>query len=269
VAWNHQTEPVKPVKTKSPSAVRGVLAGVVVVAVVGVGLFFALSGDKSVAKKSAEKKPAAIKEVKPAAAPKAEPVAPAAVKAPPPAKTEPDTNIVWVGKQSYITKTDDGKSITIYVDNPDEVKTPPIFEVGLNNFLTNFTTPGEDVPETPMEVSNDEVMAALMEKIEIKDDDSDEVKFQKEAVTLLREELRAYIKDGRTSAEFIRDIQRRQQMEAEHVREARGMIMESLANDDPAEARKLYDAINKHMNEKGLPKVRLARKFRKMMEIEE
>jgi S-adenosylmethionine synthetase len=83
------------------------------------------------------------------------------------------------------------------------------------------------------------------------------------------EELRKYIKDGSTVADFIRDVQRRQQMEAEHVREARGMIMESLAKDDPAQARELYDAINKHMNEKGLPKVRIARKFLKMMEVEE
>lgn len=253
---------------KKPSPVRGVIAGLVVVAVVCVAYFAFFSGNEKVPEK-VEKKPTKIKEVKPAPASKAavEPVKKTEEKV---ARTkEPDTNIVWVSKMRYIKKMANGDSVMVFVDNPDEPKPVPIFEVGLNNFLTNFTTPGEDVPETPMEVSNEEVMQALMEKIEIKDDDTEEVKFQKEAVMVLREELRKYIKDGSTVADFIRDVQRRQQMEAEHVREARGMIMEALAKDDPAQARELYDAINKHMNEKGLPKVRIARKFLKMMEVEE
>ncbi len=179
---------------------------------------------------------------------------------------EPDTNIVWVSKRSYIQKLSNGKSVTIYVDDPNEMKEKPMFEVGLNNFLANFITPGENVPETPMRVSDDEVVAAFMEKIEIKDDDTDDVRYQKEAVLLLRKDLQSYIKDGRTVADFIRDVQQRQQQEANYVREARGMIMESLANEEPTHARELYDALNKHMNEKGLPKIRLPKRYLKLME---
>ena len=273
MGWNGSgggSTPVKPrVTAKKPSPIRGLVAGAVLIAAV-IGAYFAFfAGSERPKTERIEKDRGRIKEVKPAPASKAavEPVKKTEEKV---ARTkEPDTNIVWVSKMRYIKKMANGDSVMVFVDNPDEPKPVPIFEVGLNNFLTNFTTPGEDIPETPMEVSNEEVMQALMEKIEIKDDDTEEVKFQKEAVMVLREELRKYIKDGSTVADFIRDVQRRQQMEAEHVREARGMIMESLAKDDPAQARELYDAINKHMNEKGLPKVRIARKFLKMMEVEE
>ena len=275
MGWNGSyrrggSTPVKPkVTAKKPSPVRGLVAGAVLIAAV-IGAYFAFfAGSERPKTERIEKDRGRIKEVTPAAAQKAavEPVKKTEEKV---ARTKkPDTNIVWVSKMRYIKKMANGDSVMVFVDNPDEPKPVPIFEVGLNNFLTNFTTPGEDVPETPMEVSNEEVMQALMEKIEIKDDDTEEVKFQKEAVMVLREELRKYIKDGSTVADFIRDVQRRQQMEAEHVREARGMIMESLAKDDPAQARELYDALNKHMNEKGLPKVRIARKFLKMMEVEE
>ena len=143
-----------------------------------------------------------------------------------------------------------------------------VMRVGDKIDLTDYFVLCTAQSNTHVNALTDEVEYQL-EKIEIKDDDTEEVKFQKEAVMVLREELRKYIKDGSTVADFIRDVQRRQQMEAEHVREARGMIMESLAKDDPAQARELYDAINKHMNEKGLPKVRIARKFLKMMEVEE
>lgn len=267
--WNRPAANQPEVKTGGAkfTLAHGLIAGAVVV-VVGIVLLAVLSGGEGKVEVRESKK-GKIKDVAPAAAPKPkeEPAKKAEEKV---ARTkDPDTNIVWVSKMRYIKKMANGDSVMVFVDNPDEPKPVPIFEVGLNNFLTNFTTPGEFVPETPMEVSNEEAMQALMEKIEIKDDDTEEVKFQKEAVMVLREELRKYIKDGSTVADFIRDIQRRQQMEAEHVREARGMIMESLSKDDPAQARELYDAINKHMNEKGLPKVRLARKFLKMMEVEE
>lgn len=215
-----------------------------------------------------ELKPGRIVEVK-AAKPSAPKATDEAKSAAPPAvkpETKSDTNIVWVGKRSYIQKLSNGKSVTIYVDDPSEVKPAPVFVVGLNNFLANFITPGEHIPETPMEVSDEETLAALTEKIEIKDDDSDDIRWQKEAVLALRENLRAYIKDGRTVVDFLRDVQRRQEMEAEHVRAARDMIMESLANDDPAHARELYDAINEHLNAKGLPKVRLSRRHLKLME---
>lgn len=268
MAWNQSTgEAAKPTP-KKPSALKGVIAGViVVVAAIGAALFL-MSGKDVKPKAKAEKESGLIKEVKPAAAPTNR-VAQAVEKKTETKEGKPDTNIVWISKMRYVKKMANGASVMVFVDDPDAPKPVPIFENGLNNFLTNFTTPGEDVPETPMEVSNDEVMQALMEKIEIKDDDSDEVKFQKEAVKVLREELRKYIKEGNTAADFIRDIQRRQQMEAEHVREARGMIMEALSKENPAQARELYNAINKHMNEKGLPKVRLARKFLKMMEATE
>lgn len=181
-------------------------------------------------------------------------------------KPDPGTNIVWLSKQRYEKRMANGAMVTVIVDNPDEPKPIPVFESGLNNFMTNFLIPGDDIPETPIEFTNEEIMSALMEKIEIKDDDDEDVRFKKESIAMLREQLVDYIKEGKTARDFIYDLQRRQQSEAAYVSEARNMIFESLANDTPQEAKELYEALNKHMNEKGLPNVRLPRKILKRLE---
>ena len=181
-------------------------------------------------------------------------------------KPDPGTNIVWLSKQRYEKRMSNGAMVTVIVDNPDEPKPIPVFESGLNNFMTNFLIPGDDIPETPIEFTDEEIMAALLEKIEIKDDDDEDVRFKKESIAMLREQLVDYIKEGKTARDFIYDLQRRQQFEAAYVSDARDMIFESLANDTPQEAKELYEALNKHMNEKGLPNVRLPRKILKRLE---
>lgn len=258
---------------KKPSGVfKGALAGVIVIAA-AVGAWFFLTkgtGNGEPGTGNRFKKPAKIVEVKPA--PYADRVEEARKKldekpdSVEPEKPDPGTNIVWLSKQRYEKRMANGAMVTVIVDNPDEPKPIPVFESGLNNFMTNFLIPGDDIPETPIEFTNEEIMSALMEKIEIKDDDDDDVRFKKESIVMLREQLVDYIKNGKTARDFIYDLQRRQQSEAAYVSEARNMIFESLANDTPQEAKELYKALNKHMNEKGLPNVRLPRKILKRLE---
>ena len=251
---------------------RGLVAGVLVVAA-AVGAWLFLSSPKSDAPSEKEdKKSGKIAEVTPMSREERLDAARKKLGEKPSeevAKPDPGTNIVWLSKQRYEKRMANGAMVTVIVDNPDEPKPVPVFESGLNNFMTNFLIPGEDIPETPIEFTNEEIMQALMEKIEIKDEDDDTVRFKKESVAMLREQLVDYIKDGKTAQDFIHDLQRRQQFEAEYVREARNMIFDSLANDSAEHARELYDALNKHMNEKGLPKVRLPRRILKQMGWEE
>lgn len=176
------------------------------------------------------------------------------------------TNIVWVTDRSYREILPDGKTVLFFVDDPNEVRKPALFKNGLNNFLTNYLVPGESVPETPVEFSDSEIMDAFMEKIEIAEDDDEDVSYKKESVALLRDQLREYIKDGKTIRDFLHDLQNRQNLEAEACTMARREILNSLADDDLAVAKETYRKINEYMKSKGLPNVRLPYKYMKMME---
>lgn len=72
MSWNKPSGAAQPTPKKKPSALRGVVAGAVVVVAV-VAVFFAMSGKDEKPRAKVEKKPVAIKEVKPVAAPKLEP----------------------------------------------------------------------------------------------------------------------------------------------------------------------------------------------------
>lgn len=176
-----------------------------------------------------------------------------------------DTNIVWISKRRYIAKMKNGKTKTVIVDDPDEKREPPIFKSGVNNFLTNFMIPGEPIPPTPFSFTNEEVLQALMEKIEFNDEDSENIRYAKESILLMRKELKETIENGGTLSDYIDTLQRRQDLESATVSEARQMIMNELRNESPARAKELYDNINKYLNEKGIPNLRLPKKFIKIM----
>ncbi|MBP5790879.1 MAG: hypothetical protein J6W80_01290 [Kiritimatiellae bacterium] len=265
-----------PAAKPKPSFGKGLAAGAILVAAaIAAWWFFVPKADRSAQEPSLPAESSLIAEATPAALMTREEKIDAALKklgetpSAEAVKPDPGTNIVWLSKQRYEKRMANGAMVTVIVDNPDEPKPVPVFESGLNNFMTNFLVPGEDIPETPIEFTNEEIMQAIMEKIEINDDDDDTVRFKKESIALLREQLVDYIKDGKTAKDFIRDLQYRQQSEAAYVSEARDMIFDSLANDSPEHAKELYDALNRHMNEKGLPKVRLPRRILKQMGWEE
>jgi hypothetical protein len=176
-----------------------------------------------------------------------------------------DTNIVWISKRRYIAKMKNGTTKTVIVDDPDEKREPPIFKSGVNNFLTNFMIPGEPIPPTPFSFTNEEVLQALMEKIEFNDEDTENIRYAKESILLMRKELKETIENGGTLSDYIDTLQRRQDLESAAVSEARQMIMNELRNESPARAKELYDNINKYLNEKGIPNLRLPKKFIKIM----
>lgn len=259
------TSPSKPM---SPSLIRGLLAGVIVVALAAVVWLF-LPKQKTATTVDEHNGSALIKEVAPSITVRQE------------AETEkdegksstandtagdPDTNVVWISKTKYVKRMENGCQVTVYVGDPDEYKAKPIFTAHFNNFLTNFLEPGATVPPTPIEFTEQDIKDAILEKIEITDEDDDEVRFAKENIAVLQKELAKELENGVTAREFIAEIQRRQDMEAALVNESREMIINALGEDSPEHAKELYDALNKHLNEKGIPSMRLPKKFRKMIE---
>lgn len=244
---------------------KGFVAGVIVVAGAAVAAWLLWPTQERGEDAASTTSTSRIKEVTPAKSATNRVVT--AVTQEPAKASERDTNVVWISKNRYIMTCADGSKCTIYVPQNRLPGAPaPTFESGLNNFLVNYLVPGVDVPPTPVDYNDAAVMKALMEKIVVSEEDDEEVRFQKESVLELREQLRDYIKEGKTVKDFLADLQHRQEMEADYMRTATDMIYESLAKDSAQEAKETYDALNKHLEEKGLPKVRLPRKIRKALE---
>jgi len=208
MSWNHPTTPSKPVKTKSPSPLRGILAGVAVVAVLGVALFIVLSGDKSAPAAKTEKKPVVIKEVKPAPAPKAAAEVP-------PAKDpwQVKADALMEGKDPddwMVIKDEDGEPKVIRVFHPARQKDarPPLFKHSSENELCRIMC--GDMGERVIGFTIDnafkkDLASALVDKIEFEDTDTDEDREKKQAVIEAKEMLKGILKDGGDPYKVIRD----------------------------------------------------------------
>ena len=273
MAWNHSDNEAKRRstlrrKSATPGWLKGVVAGIVVIAG-GVIVYSLLPHDEpplpdAVPKKAAEKDikfepskaPTQMLE-KPVEEPKGSGLVYGS-----------DSNIVWKGKFKYEVQLSDGSWTTVLIDDPNAPKPKPIFKAKLNNYLTNFLDPGEPVPPVPIEFNDNEILEALMEPIEILEEDDESTRYAKEAISLVQEQLKKDIKEGKTVEEFIKDLQRRQDQEAELLRQSRDMILEELANENPQHAKELYEKLNEHLRSKGLPSMKLAKKFKKMMGVE-
>ena len=252
--WNRPSTANQPRKApKKPSAMRGISAGLVAVAVVAAGFFFLFSGDSGkVEIKKSEKKPTRIAEVTPAAAPKAEAATTNAV-----AAAKPDRKSLY-----KYEKAPDGRLRRV---NPDGSKTiiiprgdPPksIFNYKTERTLAPFIDPGEDIPPMGDDAPDDsDIALALATKLEIKEDDTAEDIRVKEGVERLKDEMREALKQGMTAQEFLREIRLRQARGAMLAKETRNQVIGAIREGRTEEAREMFEAFNKHLEEQGLRKM--------------
>ena len=138
----------------------------------------------------------------------------------------------------------------------------PMFETNLENFLANFTDPGEDVIPLPDRFSDDEARRIIDTPINIDlDKDGDETITKKKAVMMLKEELRKAMDSGMTADEFANELQKRQAKEATQVNLSRKMIIQSIKSGNSDEARELMQKLNEHLGKQGIPPLVLPRKY--------
>ena len=273
--WNRPQQGAPKPTPKKPSPVRGLVAGAVLVAAV-IGCYFAFfSGSEKPQKVVEQKKPTAIKEVTPAPAPK--PKVPPKVEKPRGPRTRDGKIHAPIGADN-VQKLPNGDMI---VTDPDGSKTlvavrhvePPYQHITSNNFerlLMLYAIPGEDIPPVPSDsFTKEDVIEALMSKVEFKDDDWEDTRMRKEGIEELKEIFRKELKAGKTAEEFVRELQARQANEAYTVQTAREMIMKSLREDDIEVARELTTKLNEHLNQKGIPSLRLPRRYSRMLFPEE
>ena len=144
---------------------------------------------------------------------------------------------------------------------------PPMFKHEVESALDMYVVPGIEMPPLPRDYTDEEVLQALMEPIEIDPEkDDEEAQLHKKVVQQFKEELREYIKNGGTFAEYMRKLADRQSKEAQMIQESRRMVMKTLDEGKTEEAQQLLDALNKHLADQGIPSVKMPPPYRKILE---
>lgn len=268
MGWNgigQGTSPAKPRATaKSPSPVRGLAAGAVLVAAV-IGCYFAFfTGPEKPQRMEAEKKRGLITEVKPAVAPKVaeKPAEPSSgvreektTRASASAKVaEPITRRAPRGTPRLLEEA---------LERGERVK--PLFRFPSENYLALYAVPGDDVPPTPEpDDFEQDMINALASPIEIADDDTDEDIDRKRIVAGMKEELREYIKQGGDLKGYVEQMKERQRQEAELVANARAITQEAVReeNADPEHCLEVWTKANAELSARGIPPVPMPRRLR-------
>ena len=260
MGWNGSgggSTPVKPkVTAKRPSPVRSVIAGLVVVAAVCVAYFAFFSGSEKPQVEKADKERGCIKEVTPVAAPKAALATPAK-------KGETATKVAVKSETNGVRYAEAKARKQIHGSRERHEESiargeKPRFSHTSENFLAQYAIPGIPVPPTPVtKMMEQDFVAALLDKIEILDTDTEEDIQYKEIVAGMKEEAREWIKAGGTLQGYFDELNKRQQTEANYRSEAQGMVMKTLREGNAEEAYTLWKGFNKHLKEKGIAELNI------------
>ncbi len=210
MGWNgsdgSMPKPIK--KAKALSASRGLLAGLVVVALACVGLFFVLSGDKkeTPAQKN-ENKQGTIKEVKPApAAPQTNAVAPEVKK--PEKKKHPGfgKTPVEVDENGDRWVVRNGRRRKVIRGGPVGTSRQLWFNKSENVISALVTVkPGDPIVGFDLDGIKKSFAESLGNKIEITDEDTPEEREEKQLVIEAKKTLVKLIKEGGDLEEILRE----------------------------------------------------------------
>lgn len=143
-----------------------------------------------------------------------------------------------------------------------------IFKHDAECYLSNFAIPGEQVPPTPYDK---DMIADLLKALEdpiIVDEDSDTAEDvqMKSIVQGMKDEIKEYLRNGGTITQYLDELQKRQDREADYYSEAFQMVNTYTKENSPAEAYELWKRTNRHLEEKGIRTMPLPRRLRKYAE---
>ena len=208
MAWNKPTAENRQPKAKKPSAMRGVIAGLVVVALgAGIVAWLFRSGEAE-SRPLHENTPTKIKTVEPAAAPKKaepEPEKPAEVVGKPKEK--------YPGEKIVEVSTNSGYVIEVSVDANGRmtrhVLTTSPWEFSSDGLLAMVLASSGNGEMPPLPAigpeMDEEFKRSLKKPIEILPTDSDEVVAMKKIVMSAREEMKELLKEGGHFSDILID----------------------------------------------------------------
>lgn len=211
MSWNKPSEAPKPAQKKKPGAMRGAIAGLAVVAILGVAAFFIFGGKDAKPKtEKDEKKPAKLAEVKPAF------VATNAVeevKKTPEKKHDYRYDVVEGAYRDErgVLRTPTGRRIleappSRHIKLFDDQRKPVFKNLAENEILRLLTLkPGHFAMPSHYGVAFEKsLIACINTPVEIGPDDSPELAEKKKAVQEAKEVLKARIDNGEVAGEIMK-----------------------------------------------------------------
>ena len=185
MAWNRPSEGAAKPTPKKPSAWRGVVAGLVVVAVaLGAVCYFMIGGSQETPRNKADKERGRIKQVKTAVAP---------VNAASAAKSQQSK--IANPQNAEEAAAESASTVTVAAESKAESKPKrkPIFKNGTDQliYLAVFASNGASIPPLPRMTSDDtqRYIDSLRSPIEIEEDDPPQVREMKKSVNEVRQQI--------------------------------------------------------------------------------
>lgn len=257
MAWNKPSGAPKPVQ-KKPSAMRGVVAGLVVAALAAACvLVFMGKGEKPVGK--SEKKPARVKEVKPRLSAKTEPAKdeqPLSV-----ATTNVITRLKGESDRDYAKRVKRERMIEEAKKAYQErIKTDPYTaDDQLANMLSAFDDTSDHPPIPVTKGMTKDFLKSLGREIKIDDSDSDQVRRMKENIIAIRTEMKSLIDGGATVEEIVSE-QEKLMRENKSIRdEVMNEYKKILSSGDAEGARKYFITMDLAIQQMGISPLKMER----------
>ena len=143
-----------------------------------------------------------------------------------------------------------------------------IFKHDAECYLSNFAIPGEQVPPTPYDKDMiTDLLKALEDPITVDENvDTAEDVQMKSIVQGMKDEIKESLRNGGTITQYLDELQKRQDREADYYSEAFQMVNTYTKENSPAEAYELWKRTNRHLEEKGIRTMPLPRRLRKYAE---
>lgn len=231
MAWNGSdgrpaARPSRVTRVKPILRWRWIVAGIVVIAIIGLGAFFFVDSDDNNLMTDAPKANARERS-------DSRQSRPSSVRAN--AVTETATNAVAKPspppfvKRPGALKLPDGRVLTFkppkegeykivhshgavykcdHLGNWEDVTPKPIFDNAFEESLVGMATSGNFIPGVLMGLDYEYVIKMLTKPVEIKPDDSEDVVAKKEAVSAAKEAIIDYMKDGASFDDFVMDMRK-------------------------------------------------------------
>lgn len=285
MAWNRPNSGKAgsvPLRKKKPAVLKGAVAGLVVVAVLGIAAAFLFRSEPQEVQTPERPSPGRIKEVTPAPAPKP---------APKPKDPRDDPKFDGLDK-SRIRKAANGSYVYLprrgekerwpgeraqalamiggtngvmldrrVVEDPEH---PFMFHNAMQSDLVQFARPGEFAVPIDPNIKDEVAWEAIKSPIVDHKNDSDRQLEEKQFVRDLLAQLKEHMEKGGHARDFIKEYQARQDLECEAMQTTRSNVQKLINEGKLDEARELRDAYNKYLDQKGLPPLN----FRKLRQLD-
>lgn len=266
MSWNRPSNTATAPIKKAPSIGKGVLAGLVLVVVAGIAVYFIVGTDGESKDTQQEKNARLIKEVTPAIT--TNKVVAAVEEAP--KKNKPESlsingvkhpDFIPIGIQKMRKKVHKVRTNNVARLGPVPYENATE-QVLTHIFMRELGDPPP--PETMLNLPERErknLIGLLISKTEITDKDSEEMAIAKETLQAAKNEMVAYLKEGGNADDFLKYYYDKLESAYNERKQANVMMMKTI-KESPEIAAEFVEKVNSKLREKGIKELKLPPQFK-------